>query len=71
MNWIICDYHNILLILCGIFYSVLCIFSIVTGLMYASGKKKRKPLRKRASFFFLIYQISHALEAGNDGRAVV
>lgn len=28
------------LLLCGIFYAVLCVFSIVTGLMYASGKKK-------------------------------
>ena len=28
-----------LLLLCGIFYAVLCVFSIVTGLMYASGKK--------------------------------
>ena len=35
---------NILLTLCGIFYAVLCVFSIVTGLMYASGKKKLNPL---------------------------
>ena len=35
---------NILLILCGIFYAVLCVFSIVTGLMYASGKKEMNPL---------------------------
>ena len=33
-----------LLLLCGIFYAVLCVFSIVTGLMYASGKKKLNPL---------------------------
>ena len=44
MNWIIADYHNILLILCGVFYSVLCIFSIVTGLIYSSGKKQLNPL---------------------------
>ena len=31
-------------ILCGVFYSVLCVFSIVTGLMYASGKKQLNPL---------------------------
>ena len=36
--------RNLLLILCGIFYSVLCVFSIVTGLIYASGKKKLNPL---------------------------
>ena len=36
--------YDILLTLCGIFYAVLCIFSIVTGLMYASGKRKLNPL---------------------------
>ena len=41
---------NILLILCGIFYSVLCIFSIVTGLMYASGKKELNPLELSDEF---------------------
>ena len=35
---------NVLLLLCGIFYAVLCVFSIVTGLMYASGKKELNPL---------------------------
>jgi len=35
---------DILLKACGVFYSVLCIFSIVTGLMYASGKKELNPL---------------------------
>ena len=33
---------NVLLLLCGIFYAVLCVFSIVTGLMYASGKKEKQ-----------------------------
>lgn len=28
----------------GVFYSVLCIFSIVTGIMYMSGKRKLNPL---------------------------
>ena len=32
------------LILCGAFYALLCVFSIVTGLMYASGKKELNPL---------------------------
>ena len=31
---------NLPLILCGLFYGVLCIFSIVTGLIYMSGKRK-------------------------------
>ncbi|MBQ6392491.1 MAG: hypothetical protein IJH60_03180 [Eubacterium sp.] len=35
---------NIFLIICGIFYAVLCVFSIVTGLMYASGRKQLNPL---------------------------
>ena len=35
---------NIPLILCGIFYAVLCIFSIVTGLMYAFGRRGLNPL---------------------------
>ena len=34
----------ILLKTCGFFYSVLCVFSIVTGLMYAGGKKELNPL---------------------------
>ena len=33
-----------LLSACGVFYSVLCVFSIVTGLMYAGGKKELNPL---------------------------
>lgn len=41
---------NILLIICGVFYGVLCIFSIVTGLMYASGKKKLNPLELSDGF---------------------
>ena len=35
---------RILLILCAVFYSVLCVFSIVTGIIYMSGKKKLNPL---------------------------
>ena len=41
---------NIPLILCGIFYGVLCIFSIVTGQMYAQGKKELNPLELSDSF---------------------
>ena len=36
--------NNIPLLLCGIFYAVLCIFSIVTGIIYMSGKKQLNPL---------------------------
>ena len=35
---------------CGIFYAVLCVFSIVTGLMYASGNRKLNPLELSESF---------------------
>ena len=41
---------NILLLLCGIFYAVLCVFSIVTGLMYAGGKKELNPLELSDAF---------------------
>ena len=38
------DINEILLNLCGIFYAVLCIFSIVTGLIYVNGRKELNPL---------------------------
>ena len=44
MNWIIADSKNILIIICGFFYSILCVFSIVTGIIYMSGKKELNPL---------------------------
>jgi len=50
MNWIITELHNLPLILCGIFYSILCIFSIVTGLIYASGNKELNPLELSDNF---------------------
>ena len=34
----------LLLKACGVFYAVLCVFSIVTGLMYAGGKREINPL---------------------------
>ena len=39
-----------LLTLCGIFYAVLCVFSIVTGLIYASGKRALNPLEVPDAF---------------------
>ena len=44
------DFKNIPLILCGLFYCVLCIFSIVTGMIYMSGKRKLNPLELPDSF---------------------
>ena len=35
---------KVLIIISGIFYGVLCIFSIVTGIIYMSGKRKLNPL---------------------------
>ena len=35
---------NLLLKGCGVFYAVLCVFSIVTGLMYAGGKRELNPV---------------------------
>lgn len=37
-------HHNYLLILCGAFYGLLCVFSIVTGIIYMSGRKELNPL---------------------------
>ena len=50
MDWIIGDINNWPLILCGVFYSILCIFSIVTGIIYASGKRKLNPLELSDKF---------------------
>ncbi|MBR1540848.1 MAG: alpha/beta fold hydrolase [Clostridia bacterium] len=50
MSWVITELHNMPLILCGIFYSVLCIFSLVTGLIYANGKKELNPLELSDKF---------------------
>lgn len=50
MNWIITDSSNLLIIICGIFYSILCIFSIVTGIIYMSGKKELNPLELSDKF---------------------
>lgn len=41
---------HILLLLCGIFYAVLCLFSLVTGLMYAGGNKELNPLELSDAF---------------------
>jgi len=41
---------NVLRIVCGAFYTLLCVFSIVTGLMYSSGKRKMNPLELSDKF---------------------
>ena len=43
-------HQNIPLLLCGIFYAVLCVFSIVTGLIYMSGRRKLNPLELSDKF---------------------
>ncbi|MBE6117716.1 MAG: hypothetical protein E7188_04095 [Erysipelotrichaceae bacterium] len=35
---------DLLLTLCGAFYALLCVFSIVTGLIYAGGRRELNPL---------------------------
>ena len=42
--------RSILLIACGAFYALLCVFSIVTGLIYMSGKKELNPLELSDKF---------------------
>ena len=41
---------KVLLNICGGFYALLCVFSIVTGLMYAGGKRKLNPLELSDKF---------------------
>jgi len=41
---------KLLLLLSGIFYAVLCVFSIVTGIIYMSGKRKLNPLELSDGF---------------------
>ncbi len=41
---------NLLLNLCAVFYAVLCVFSIVTGLIYVSGKRELNPIELSDNF---------------------
>ncbi len=41
---------DILRIICGAFYGLLCVFSIVTGLLYAGGRKELNPLELSDKF---------------------
>ena len=42
--------HNIPLALCGAFYAVLCVFSLVTGIIYMSGRRELNPLELSDKF---------------------
>ena len=50
MDWSELQFENVSLMLSGIFYAVLCVFSIVTGLIYMSGKKELNPLELPDNF---------------------
>ena len=50
MNSLITELQDIPLLLCGLFYAVLCIFSLVTGVIYMSGKRKLNPLELSEGF---------------------
>ncbi len=41
---------SIVLMLCAAFYALLCVFSIVTGLIYMSGKRELNPLELSDNF---------------------
>ena len=42
--WHALDPLNVPLALCGAFYAVLCVFSLVTGVIYMLGKRRLNPL---------------------------
>lgn len=42
--------HHLALHLSSLFYAVLCVFSIVTGLIYMSGKRELNPLELSDNF---------------------
>lgn len=50
MKWICFESNNIMLTICGVFYGILCIFSLVTGMMYAFQKRKLNPLELSDKF---------------------
>lgn len=50
MTWAALESHDVLLVLCALFYAVLCVFSIVTGIIYMSGKRELNPLELSESF---------------------
>lgn len=50
MQWLAIATGNVPLILCGAFYALLCVFSIVTGIIYLTGRRELNPLELPDSF---------------------
>ena len=50
MTWAALEPHHIPLMLCGAFYALLCVFSIVTGIIYMSGRRELNPIELPDSF---------------------
>ena len=50
MPWQAIVTRNVPLLLCAVFYATLCIFSIVTGLLYLTGRRELNPLELSDSF---------------------
>jgi len=50
MSFNMADYHQVMVILCGLFYSVLCVFSLVTGFIYMTGRRQLNPLELSDQF---------------------
>lgn len=50
MQWNAVAARNIPLLLSGGFYALLCVFSIVTGLIYISGRRELNPLELSDKF---------------------
>ena len=44
------DVYGVLRAVCGAFYGVLCVFSVVTGLIYMSGRRALNPLELSDAF---------------------
>ena len=42
--------HNVVLVLCGGFYAVLCVFSLVTGVIYMTGRRELNPIELSDKF---------------------
>ena len=44
MTWAALESGNVALMLCAAFYALLCVFSVVTGAIYMSGRRELNPL---------------------------
>ena len=50
MQWAAIESGNVPLMLCAAFYALLCVFSIVTGIIYMAGKRELNPVELPDSF---------------------